>query len=40
MAFAVDADNAGAGACQHRLGETAAAVDDVTRPHDVVALGA
>ena len=36
----VDADDAGARARQHRLGEAAAAVDEVARPHDVVALGA
>ena len=37
---AVDADHAGAGAGEHRLGEAAAAVDHVARAHDVVALGA
>ena len=38
--FRVDADDAGAGARQHGLGEAAAAVDDVARAHDIVALGA
>ena len=37
-AFAVDADNAGAGAGQHRLGEAAPAVDEVARAHDIIAL--
>ncbi len=36
----VDADHAGAGAGQHRLGEAAAAVDQVAGAHDVVALRA
>ena len=39
-ALAVDADDAGAGAGEHRLGEAAAAVDHVAGAHDVVALGA
>ncbi len=38
--LAVDADDAGAGAREHGLGETAAAVDDVAGADDVVALGA
>src|SRR5260370_33890850 len=40
MAVAGEADDAGAGAGQHRFGEAAAAVDKIPRPHDVVALGA
>ena len=39
-AFGVDADDAGARARQNRLGETAAAVDQVAGAHDVVALRA
>ena len=39
-AFGVDADHAGAGAGQHRLGEAAAAVDQVARAHQIVALRA
>ena len=39
-ALAVDADDAGRGAGQHRFGEAAAAVDQVARAHDVVALRA
>ena len=36
----VDADDAGARARQHRFGKPPAAVDQVARAHDVVALGA
>ena len=39
-ALRIDADDARARARQHRLGETAAAVDLVARAHQVVALGA
>ncbi len=39
-AIGIDADDARAGAGQNRFGETAAAVDQVARAHDVVALGA
>ena len=39
-AVGIDADDAGAGAGQHRFGEAAAAVDQVAGAHDVVALGA
>ena len=39
-ALAVDADHAGAGAGQHRLGKSPPLVDDVARAHDVVALRA
>ena len=35
----IDPDHAGARPGQHRFGETAAAVDDVVRAHEVVALG-
>jgi len=34
MALAVDADDAGAGAGQHRLGERRRAVDEIARPHE------
>ena len=40
LAFLVDADDAGAGARQHRLAETAAAVDHVAGMDQIVALGA
>ena len=40
MALGIDADDAGAGARQHRFGEAAAAVDQVARADDVVALRA
>src|SRR5581483_12016459 len=39
-AIAVDADDSGAGAGQHRLGEAPTAVDEITCVHDVVALRA
>src|ERR1700722_2356915 len=39
LAVGIDADDAGAGARQHGLGETAPAVDQVARAHDVLVLG-
>ena len=39
-AVAIDADDAGAGAGEHRFGEAAPAVDQVAGAHDVVVLGA
>ena len=38
-ALGVDPDDAGARSGQHSFGETTAAIDQVTRAHDVVALG-
>ena len=40
LAVAIDADDAGAGRRQHRLGETSPAVDDFAGADQVVALGA
>ena len=39
-AVGIDADDAGAGAGQHRFGESPAAVDQIARAHDVVVLRA
>src|SRR5262249_56786711 len=40
MPLGICADHAGARPREYRLGEAAAAVDEVAGPHDVVALGA
>ena len=40
VSLGVDANDAGAGAGQHGLGEYAAAVDEVAGAHDIIALGA